>query len=665
MHLKYIKYHNFRPFIGDQTIDLSIPENNSETNTIVILGDNTFGKSTFVLSFIWCFYGESRFQRSEDILNLKVASDLLLHQSETASVEISFQDNGVDYTVNRSQRFTCGDYGLDASPSKAVLTYVTKEGETKKLGAYQNEVLEALNAILPHKLSHFFFFEGEKNNEVKKADLASSVKTLLGLDAYEKMLFHLYGNRTLSSPSSTSVMGDYWAKQASVNNVKVQTELKEKLQFEQRLDEIAARLEEITENIRVYEDQIESMNAKLREAAPSKEKQKNCDFIQKSIAFKNQELKKTYKDFFNLFGTDSYSLFINNFMVKAKERLEQMDIKDKGISGIEGKAIKSLLERGVCLCGTDLKEGTVAYKNVAQYYEFLPPKSLGTIVREVSDDIEKNEEISREFSTKFEELNSRIQLLKNQINEEERQEKEILNEIAKLGSINTDTIEQQLYGNKRRIDELRNEERSLLSERTTVISGIETCERNINLYSHENEMAIKYKRYYNYAEAIYKYVGEFYAQKEKDLIKRLSANVQKLFNNMYSGHRDVYVDDKYNLVMTYKGRNVDDSGGLRVIQYFAYVGGLVNLARELMAEKEENARLGENYPLVLDAAFSHADDKHITSISQELAKSTNQLIFALMSKDWVYAESGLRGKVVRTYELKKIDETEVHIVEVV
>ena len=163
----------------------------------------------------------------------------------------------------------------------------------------------------------------------------------------------------------------------------------------------------------------------------------------------------------------------------------------------------------------------------------------------------------------------------------------------------------------------------------------------------------------------YRAIGEFYAKKEKELIKRLSSNVQDLFNNMYSGHRDVYVDEKYNLVMTYNGRSVDDTGGLRVIQYFAYVGGLVKLARELMSEKEDDARLGESYPLVLDAAFSHADDKHITSISKELAKSTNQLIFALMGKDWVYAESGLSGKVARTYELKKIDETEVHIVEVV
>jgi DNA sulfur modification protein DndD len=70
MLLKKIKYHNFRPFIGDQEIVLT-PDNESGKNVIVVLGNNTFGKSTFVLSFIWCLYGESRFSRKDDILKLK------------------------------------------------------------------------------------------------------------------------------------------------------------------------------------------------------------------------------------------------------------------------------------------------------------------------------------------------------------------------------------------------------------------------------------------------------------------------------------------------------------------------------------------------------------------------------------------------------------------
>ena len=64
MLLKKIRYNNFRPFIGQQEIDFKADADKDNANVTVILGENTFGKSTFVLSFIWCLYGESRFDIS-------------------------------------------------------------------------------------------------------------------------------------------------------------------------------------------------------------------------------------------------------------------------------------------------------------------------------------------------------------------------------------------------------------------------------------------------------------------------------------------------------------------------------------------------------------------------------------------------------------------------
>ena len=91
MLLKRIKYHNFRPFIGDQEIVLT-PDDNEDKNVVVILGNNTFGKSTFVLSFIWCLYGESRFSRKDDILNKKIEAQMKFGQQESAIVEVEFED---------------------------------------------------------------------------------------------------------------------------------------------------------------------------------------------------------------------------------------------------------------------------------------------------------------------------------------------------------------------------------------------------------------------------------------------------------------------------------------------------------------------------------------------------------------------------------------------
>ena len=139
MLLRKIKYHNFRPFYGDQEVDLT-PADNNDANVIVILGDNTFGKSTFVLSFIWCLYGESRFNRPNDILNKKVEAKMSFSQQETASVEIEFEEDGKLYTVKRTQLFTMGQNNkLNTTKSEVKMTYV-ENNEVKKVGQFQYEI---------------------------------------------------------------------------------------------------------------------------------------------------------------------------------------------------------------------------------------------------------------------------------------------------------------------------------------------------------------------------------------------------------------------------------------------------------------------------------------------------------------------------------------------
>lgn len=668
MLLKKIKYHNFRSFIGDQEVALT-PDDATGKNVIVILGDNTFGKSTFVLSFIWCLYGESRFSRKDDILNKKIETQMKFGQQETAEVEIVFEDANKSYTMTRTQVFTKGQNGvLNSDKSLAKLSYVTEKGETKSLGTSQATINEVLSAILPRDLSSFFFFEGEKNNEITRKDLGTSVRTLLGLEAFEKMRSHLFGSSNQPTPSSSSVMGIYLEKQNDVSNDKAKAEYNRVVAAQEAIEQIETRIGEINSDIDSYEKRIEEINETLRQAAPSKELQRRRDTITKELKYHEEDVVKNNKKLSQLFSRSSLPLFITPFLDKVGQRLAEMDIADKGIKGIEAPAIHELLHRGECLCGTDLKPGTLAYKNVEKYIDYIPPKSVGTLVREMQDCINANDENAQNFVEEFEELYKSIQQGKMKIAELELEDKEVLAEIAAIGNVDTADAETNLSRYKRMISELRDELSRKISEKTRRESERETAENNFNMYRSKGEKAKEYQLYYKYAQAMHSWVNKQYSEKEKQMRERLNEYVSKLFNNIYSGKRDIYIDEKYNINITANGEIVDDTGGLRVIQYFAYVGGLVKLAYEVMQECEKDEgevqELGEQYPLVLDAAFSHADQTHTQNIARELANATSQLIFAVMEKDWLYAQTGLAGKVGRMYELKKIDETEVQIVEV-
>lgn len=671
MLLKTIKYHNFRPFIGDQKIEL-MDENYSENSkVIVILGENTFGKSTFVLSFIWCLYGESRFNRSDDILNKKVAAQMHSDgETETAYVEIEFDDDNKHYTMRRTQSFVKNDRGqLKASKTEANLTYVTQNGETKNVGKYQNEIDLVIKSILPLELSHFFFFEGEKNNEIKRKDLGKAVRTLLGLEAFDKMRSHLYGSQTQNVPYTNSVMGDYLRRQNDESNERFVQECSKMEQAEKEIKESEDDINSIDLEITRFEEMVDEINEKLRQAAPSKELQARRDGIAKEYEEVKKRLENRNKELFTLFNDESLPLFVMPLSMKIMEKLKKMKVDDKGIKGIEAAAIRELLKRGECLCGCDLAEGSPAYKNVARYIDFVAPNNIGTDIRDMIERVTVNDELCRDFINKFEECYKEIVSLRNAINRLEREDASIGEQLSKIDLFDINKSEDDLKKYKYKIAELREKRDKKLSYKSEKENEMKNAVKNMNLYKSKSEHAQKIHLYYMYAEAIYNWVNENYSKKEEVLRNRLNGYISELFNNMYAGKRDIWIDEKYNINMTYNGEEVDDTGGLRAIQYFAYVGGLVRLAYEIMIERENDEdenqkKMGEQYPLVLDAAFSHADEKHTKNIANELSKSVNQLILAIMKKDWVYAEEGLIGKVGRMYELNKIDETEVHILEV-
>lgn len=668
MLLKSIEYFNFRPFIGEQRINLDYDENNKDANVIVILGDNTYGKSTFVLSFIWCFYGVSKFTRPNDILNKKIESEMFPGDTNKASVKVEFEDDGKIYTMKRVQRFTMLDSGnLRADESNAELTYF-ENNEVKSVGKMQNEINLAIRSILPLDLSSFFFFEGEKNNEITKKDLSSAVKTLIGLEAYDNMRKHLHGPNTQAEPTNASVMGQYLSKQSEESGSEAQKAFEKKTNAEDELQQVIERIDEINDEIRHYEEETERINQQLRDAGPSKALQQRRDQIAVEIKTNTDLEKKKSKEFLRRFSEDSLSLLLTPFFAKTNVKLTEMDVNDKGIKGIEATAIRELLHRGECLCGTDLKEGSLAYKNVEKYIDYVPPKSIGVLVRDMQEKIDEFEGKNTSFVNEIENLYSEIISLRVKIDDLEREDRSILGDIADIGEVDTADAEQNLSIYRKRLSDLKDELLVKTTRKGSLQSEIETATHNFNMYKDRNQKAKRFQLYYRYAEAIYNWVQKNYEIKEEEVRRRLNIHVQELFNKMYSGHRDISIDEKYNIVLTYEGKNVDDTGGLRVIQYFAYVGALVRTAYEVMLEREKDdggnqEMLGEQYPLVLDAAFSHADSTHTKNIASELANAANQLVFAVMEKDWQHAKVGLEGHVIRKYELVKISETEVKIKE--
>ena len=199
MRIEQIKISNFRSYKGDVKIDF---ENNSgDKNITLISGKNGFGKTSFLTSLIWGFYGKlmskvedkykheiknsggyekflnnqfNRNQKKEKLLKVEISlSEILIPSIPCKNV-----------TIKRH-------FNIDKSRENLEILIDGKVNElTKKVGfeTFINDF------ILPREIAKFFFFDSEKIVSLAEAKTKDELKSLsraysevLGLKKYDDL----------------------------------------------------------------------------------------------------------------------------------------------------------------------------------------------------------------------------------------------------------------------------------------------------------------------------------------------------------------------------------------------------------------------------------------------------------------------------------------------
>ena len=119
---------------------------------------------------------------------------------------------------------------------------------------------------------------------------------------------------------------------------------------------------------------------------------------------------------------------------------------------------------------------------------------------------------------------------------------------------------------------------------------------------------------------------------------------------MYHGERSIIIDDKYRV--KYSDITTEESDGLKAVKSFAFIASLVSMAKDKILDDQE-MKLGQVYPLVMDAPFSNLDETHINNICNILPDTANQVIIAVKDIDWKYASVNLSKYVGKSYVIEK------------
>ena len=655
MLIKTLRMENFRQFKGTTKVAFSC---DPDKNVTIILGDNTFGKTTLLQAFNWCFYGKVNFdQRPDFLLNYEVSEEMRNGEQQIVEVEITVLHDGVEYIITRTQRYTCANGNIrgEAVPNIKV-SYKQADGQTESIKAVQIE--NVINNILPEDLSTYFFFDTERVSSIStRKDVAEAVKGLLGLSIMDSAIKHL-GDRA----KRATVIGRLYGSMDLDGDAKAQEALNRIQTAEARRDAIAEQLEDCVSQISQYETRKEQLDAILRDNQTTTALQKKKEDLERRIATERKALNESIAAYFREFGAGSLAFFAQPLLGTTSAFLKEVKVDDKGIRDLTKPTIMELINRGRCICGQEIHEGNQAYQHLMEELAYVPPESIGNTVRHYR---EKLAGFSRSAGHTYDSLDQRYREIlraKNRIQEWEDELLEISDQIK--GKENMRQYEGELSDIRVRLRDLHAKKDRFNRDDGFQKGEIERYKKiydSLTAVSGKNRQAMELIAY---AEAIREWLEETYKEKELTIRKDLEEKVNEIFERMYHGHRRVTIDAKYRveLLTTISDHEIaaGESEGSNRVKNFAFIAGLVALAKgKIVTDGTDNGinLSSEPYPLVMDAPFSNADETHTANISKVLPEIAEQVIMFVMQKDWNYAEPVMNDRVGQKYHLSKISET--------
>lgn len=178
MILTRLRLRNFRQYRGDHELRFAKP---SDANVTVVEGPNGAGKSGLFLALNWCLYGEAAELETKGLLRNKDAD------SGETFAEVHFIHEGRQYIARRELTVTPG--GEVTGP--LMLDTLSPKGKVTAVAGPTG----ALNTILPADARKYFFFDGERIDDLSKpgheAEVSDAVRSVLNLKVLERAVTHL------------------------------------------------------------------------------------------------------------------------------------------------------------------------------------------------------------------------------------------------------------------------------------------------------------------------------------------------------------------------------------------------------------------------------------------------------------------------------------------
>lgn len=679
MYIKEIELTNFRIYKGYNKITL-LPS--GDKNVILVSGKNGFGKTTFLMSLVWCLYGK-QMEKVDELYEKEIKDKGNYTKYISNSLNRKAQEEGI---TEFSVAITFSGVNIpDVTCSEVKITrsynVITSSSDVVEvlIDGHVNELIEDLTKenqrgeeifirdfILPIEIAKFFFFDAEKivslaevNSTMQRKQLSKAYSEVLGIQKYEDLKVNLEEKQD-----------DYRRKSAKPEEQKELNQLHTDIENGNiEIGGINNNIDELKEEKNQCEKDSEDIQRRLIRDGDKMtlEELNDLKTQQSELELRKNELQDQLKDYFDLIPfalagevVTSVAEQIKDERAIAESSYKQDAVNEKITQIRQEIEIEKTLNKFICDVHTaEFYDNQI--KRLIKKYFFAEDADIPdnvTVLHDFSSS-ETNEfnqlvsTLKHSFKDSFSRLNNEYSYIKNQLDQIYRKirdaEKSAENEY--IGSLRTEkdrldskviSLENEIYSLNQQIGEINNQVKANKQRQDILRKKIDES----------SEYSEKEKRTKQLISKLQNFITIFKEEKKKSLEQKMLEGLEILMHKK-GFIKGVEVDisqsgEDIDINLISNSGKVIDKGSLSMGERQMYASALLNA---LVDESDIE------FPVFIDSPMQKFDEEHAENIIRHFYPNVSKqvVIFPLINKELTADEyEKLRPNVCRTYLINNI-----------
>lgn len=674
MFIKEIELNNFRIYKGRNKVSL-MPFD--DKNIIIVSGKNGYGKTTFLMSLVWCLYGK-QMEKVDELYEkeIKDKGNYTKYISNSLNRK-AFEEGETEFSVSvifsnvKIPDITCEEVTIRRSYN---IVSNTSDRVEVLIDGYQNQLIEDLTKenqkgeeifirdfILPIEIAKFFFFDAEKivslaeiNSNNQRRQLSKAYSEVLGIQKYEDLKSNLEEKQD-----------DYRKRSAKQEEKEELNQLHTNIENSRiEIDNLQTTVEDLKHERNQNEKESEDIQRRLiREGDKmSLEELGQLKEEQNKLEQSKSEIQESLKDHFDLipFALASETLMNIAEQLTNERNLTEQKYKSEDVN----QKIHQIRQE---IDQERLRISLVVNVDVRDFYENLVIKLIKkhfySDIPTISDSFkplhdfstsETNEfnqlvsTIKHSFKDGFARLNNEYLSLRNQLDSINRKirdaeklaENEYISELRKK----KDSIDKRILAINNELDVINQKIGELQNQVKAYRQRQEILRKKID---DSSEYSAKEKKTKQVINRLQTFIALFKEAKKKSLEEKILKGLNTLL------HKHNFIT-KVEVDISLTGEDIDitlyDQSN-RVLDK-----GLLSMGeRQMYASALLSALVDESdieFPVFIDSPMQKFDEQHAENIIKHFYPNVSKqvVIFPLINKELSEKEyNQLLYKVCRTY----------------